>query len=494
MTYQIRKVAAVGGGVIGGGWIARFILNGYDVAIYDPHPEAERIVGEVLANAERAYGKLFQAPPIQKGQLTFACTMEEAVSDADYIQESVPERLDLKQKIYTEIEAHARPDALIGSSTSGFKPSELQEGMSHPERLFVAHPFNPVYLLPLVEIVPSEANDRVQIEKACTFLEEVGMKALVVRKEIDAHIADRLLEAVWREGLWLINDGVATTQEIDDAIRYGFGLRWAQMGLFETYRVAGGEAGMRHFISQFGPALQWPWTKLMDVPDLTEELIDRIACQSDAQSGHMSVRELERARDDNLVGILLALKGNDWGAGSIISEMDKRFYAKAHEDVDEREHDLSKPLELHKARVAGEWTDYNGHMTEHRYLQVLGDATDAFLTFIGMDEAYLAQGYSVYTVETHIRFLKEVPAGTEIRVRTQMLGCDEKRLRLSHEMIMGDDTIIATGEHMLMHVDTKASSACAFCSPLKENLKHINSAQKILTIPSFAGRAIRAVG
>ncbi|MCV6576653.1 MAG: carnitine 3-dehydrogenase [Cohaesibacter sp.] len=493
MTHQIRKVAAIGGGVIGGGWIARFILNGYDVAIYDPHPEAERIVGEVLANAERAYGKLFQAPPVAKGQMIFASSLQEAVCDADYIQESVPERLDLKQKIYSDIEAHARPDALIGSSTSGFKPSELQADMRHPERAFVAHPFNPVYLLPLVEIVPSKANDRALIDQACAFLEEVGMKALVVRKEIDAHIADRLLEAVWREGLWLINDGIASTEEIDDAIRYGFGLRWAQMGLFETYRVAGGEAGMRHFISQFGPALQWPWTKLMDVPELTDELIDRIASQSDEQSGHMSVRELERARDDNLVGILLALKGNDWGAGAIVSDMDKRFYAKAHQDVGKSAPDFSKPLELHKAKVLGEWTDYNGHMTEHRYLQVLGDATDAFLSFIGMDEAYLAQGFSVYTVETHIRFLQEVPAGTEIKVRTQILGCDEKRLRLSHEMRTPEETVIATGEHMLMHVDTKASSACAFRDPLSGNLQRINDAQKALSLPDFAGRAIRAV-
>ena len=116
-------------------------------------------------------------------------------------------------------------------------------------------------------------------------LSQLGMHPLRVRKEIDAHIADRLLEAVWREGLWLINDGIATTQEIDDAIRYGFGLRWAQMGMFETYRIAGGEAGMAHFIEQFGPALEWPWTKLMNVPDLTDELINKIASQSDQQSG-----------------------------------------------------------------------------------------------------------------------------------------------------------------------------------------------------------------
>ena len=129
-------------------------------------------------------------------------------------------------------------------------------------------------------------------QSAAEFYREVGMKPLILRKEIDAFIADRLLEAVWREGLWLIRDDVATTEELDDAIRYGFGLRWAQMGLFETYRVAGGEAGMRHFISQFGPTLSWPWTKLMDVPELNEELINKIVTQSDEQSGIYSIRRI----------------------------------------------------------------------------------------------------------------------------------------------------------------------------------------------------------
>ena len=151
----------------------------------------------------------------------------------------------------------------------------------------------------------------------------LGMHPLRVRAEIDAHIADRLLEAVWREALWLVNDGIATTEEIDDAIRYGFGLRWAQMGLFETYRIAGGAGGMRHFIGQFGECLSWPWTKLMDVPELTDELIDTIATQSDDQSGAYGVRELERIRDRNLVGILRALEANEWGAGRTIASMRK---------------------------------------------------------------------------------------------------------------------------------------------------------------------------
>ena len=251
--------------------------------------------------------------------------MAEAVANAEWIQESVPERLDIKHKVMADIQASCPADAIVASSTSGFKPSELQQGSSRVQQMMVAHPFNPVYLLPLVELVPSEATDPALVEKAKQILTAIGMKPLHVRKEIDAHIADRLLEAVWREGLWLINDGIATTEEIDDAIRFGFGLRWAQMGLFETYRVAGGEAGMAHFIAQFGPCLEWPWTKLMDVPELTDELVQTIADQSDAQSGMHSIRELERIRDTNLIGIMRAQKQTNWGVGELLNDHDERL-------------------------------------------------------------------------------------------------------------------------------------------------------------------------
>jgi carnitine 3-dehydrogenase len=313
------KAAIIGGGVIGGGWAARFLLNGWDVDVFDPDPQAERKISEVLANARRSLPDLYDCALPAEGSLKFRQQLAEAVAAADWIQESAPERLDLKHKVLADIQASAPESAIIGSSTSGFKPSQLQEGAARAGQIIVAHPFNPVYLLPLIELVGSAATEATTISRAQDLLIGIGMKPLHVRKEIDAHIADRLLEAVWREGLWLIKDGIATTQEIDDAIRYGFGLRWAQMGLFETYRVAGGEAGMAHFIAQFGPALEWPWTKLMDVPELTEELVQTIADQSDDQSGHLSIRELERLRDDNLVGIMRALKKTGSGAGGTVT-------------------------------------------------------------------------------------------------------------------------------------------------------------------------------
>jgi carnitine 3-dehydrogenase len=158
--------------------------------------------------------------------------------------------------------------------------------------------------------------------RAADTLRALGMYPLTLRREIDAHIADRLLESVWREALWLVQDGIATTEEIDEAIRMGFGLRWAQMGMFETYRIAGGEAGMEHFMAQFGPCLEWPWSRLTDVPEFNDDLVRLIASQSDAQSGHMSIRELERLRDDNLVGILRTLRRTGSGAGGVIAAHD----------------------------------------------------------------------------------------------------------------------------------------------------------------------------
>jgi carnitine 3-dehydrogenase len=495
MSHGVKKVAAVGVGVIGGGWIARFLLNGIDVAVFDPAPGAAAAAEAMIANAERAYRKMTLAPWPARGELTFHATIAEAVRDADYVQESVPERLDLKHRVLAEIVAAAPASTPIGSSTSGFKPSELQEGVATPERIFVAHPFNPVYLVPVVEIVPSPANDLAIIGRAEAFLTAMGMKPLRVRKEIDANIADRLLEAVWREGLWLIHDGVATTQEIDDAIRFGFGLRWAQMGLFETYRIAGGEAGMKHFLGQFGPALKWPWTKLMDVPDLDDALVETIAGQSDAQSGMHSIRELERIRDDNLVGILLALKANGWGAGELLKDWEGRLYQGAHAGARDAGLVAGEPLRLHETRVRDDWADYNGHMTESRYLQVFGDATDAVLAFIGMDAAYLASGASVYTVETHIRHLAEVAVGVPIAVETQLLGHDDKRMRLAHTMRRAaDGEVLATAEHMLMHVDTHASKASPFGARLAARLGEIAVSQADLPVPEWAGRAIRSIG
>ncbi len=311
----LDRVGLLGGGVIGGGWAARFVLNGVDVDLYDPDPDAARKVGEVLDNARRAYDRLIDAARPAEGTLRFVDTPTGAVAGADFVQESAPERLELKQAMLADASRAAGASVVFGSSTSGLLPTELQRDMAHPERFVVGHPFNPVYLLPLVEVVGGTATAASTIDRAVDVYRSLGMRPLVVRKEIDGFIADRLLEALWREALWLVNDGVATVTEIDDAIRFGAGLRWSFMGTFLTYRIAGGEAGMRHFMEQFGPALQWPWTKLTDVPELTVELLDRVVDQSDAQAADRSIRELEALRDDCLVAVIQGLRGLGVGAG-----------------------------------------------------------------------------------------------------------------------------------------------------------------------------------
>jgi carnitine 3-dehydrogenase len=490
MAERAPRVALVGGGVIGGGWAGRLVETGHDVVVYDPHPDAARRLGEMLENAERAWARLTLAPR-RRGRATFTDSIAEAVGDAEIVQESVPEDEDLKRRLLDEIDAYAPADALVCSSTSGLLPSRLQEGMSHPERFVVGHPFNPVYLLPLVEVVAGDGTSEETVARASAFYVSLGMRPLRVRREIEGFVADRLLEALWREALWLVNDGVATTEEVDDAIRFGPGLRWAQMGSFLTYRIAGGEDGMRHFMAQFGPALAWPWTKLMDVPELTDELLDRIAAQSDEQAEGLSVRDLERIRDDNLVGTLHALRAEGYGAGAVLADHERRLFDTAHSSNGQP--DPTRPLALHDAVVRPDWVDYNGHMTEARYAEVLGNASDAFLRHVGFDAEYLASGHSFYTVESHIRYLAEVEGGEPLTTTTQVLGGDEKRLHLFHTLSHGrTGTLLAPGEHLMLHVDTSAGRVCPMLEPVVGRTAAAAAAHADLPVPEGAGRFVGA--
>jgi len=487
---QTPTAAIIGGGVIGGGWASRFLMCGWRVVIFDPHPEAEKRVADVLTNARLSWPALADFPLPPEGELTFADSIEQAVSAADWIQESVPEDLAIKHKVIAEIEAHAPADAIIGSSTSGFKPGELQDGAKNPGRILVTHPFNPVYLLPLAEVVGGDAVDADTRNRACEILRSIGMMPLVVRKEIDAHIADRFLEAVWREALWLIDDDVATTEEIDEAIRMGFGLRWAQMGLFETYRLAGGEEGMRHFIAQFGPCLSWPWTKLMDVPELTDELIDKIASQSDQQSGAYTIRELERIRDRNLVGILRALKDRDWGAGAVLKEFDQRLAqpvaANLPGDIDD-----AAPMRMLELSVLPAWIDYNGHMTEFRYVQVFSDTCDRMLLMIGMDQDYVANVGAWYTAETHTMQVDEIGANERIYSTMQMLMSDTKRLHVFYRLhATDDDRLLATCEAMYLHVGRESGRVCDAAPGMIEKAKRIAEAHAGVPKPDAVGRHV----
>lgn len=305
-----EQVAVVGTGVIGNGWIARFLAQGYDVVAFDPSEGAEARTRDAIDRAWPSLEKIGLALGASKDRLSFAPTLEEAVKDAKLIQENVPEREDVKKSVLASIDQFAQADALIGSSTSGIMPSTLQAGLQHPERFFVAHPFNPVYLLPLVELVGGKETAASVMERAEAFYQSVQMKTLVIKKEIEGHVADRLMEALWREALHLVNDGIATTEEIDASIIYGAGLRWAQMGPFLTFHLAGGDQGMRHMLEQFGPALKLPWTKL-EAPELTDELKEKVISGCETHAGDQTVEALEQKRNEFLVK-LLALVEEYW--------------------------------------------------------------------------------------------------------------------------------------------------------------------------------------
>lgn len=305
---NIKSFAALGVGVIGSGWVARALANGLDVVAWDPAQGAEQQLRANVANAWPALERIGLQPGASPSRLRFVATVEECVQGADFIQESAPEREDLKLALHAQISAAAKPNAIISSSTSGLLPSDFYADATYPERCVVGHPFNPVYLLPLVEVLGGNKTAPETVDAAMQIYAALGMRPLKVRKEVPGFIADRLLEALWREALHLVNEGVATTGEIDDAIRFGAGIRWSFMGTFLTYTLAGGDAGMRHFMAQFGPALQLPWTKLV-APTLTDELIDRVVEGTAAQQGEHSIKELERYRDDCIISVLDAVKG-----------------------------------------------------------------------------------------------------------------------------------------------------------------------------------------
>jgi len=487
-----QTVGLLGAGVIGGGWAARFAVNGVDVRLFDPDPEAPRKVSEMLDNARRAYRKLTLSRLPAEGTVTFVATAEEAVQGVDFVQESVPEREELKRGLLAQACSAADPAVVFGTSTSGLLPSRLQADMGHADRLAVGHPFNPVYLVPLVEVCGGERTSPETIERAAAVYRSVGMWPLVLRREVHGFVADRLMEALWREALWLVHDDVATIEEIDDAIRYGPGLRWAFMGSFLTYRIGGGEAGMGHFMAHFGPALRLPWTKLMDVPELTDALLDKIVAQSDAQADGRSVRELERLRDDCLVAVLQALGPQRVGAGAGLDDPQRAQFDAAETRVMADGDDLSRPLRLHTLRVPPEWVDYNGHAHESRYLQAFGDTTDALLRYIGIDAAYLDAGGSYYTVETHLSHVGAAFAGDHLHVTTQVLGHDDKRLHVFHRLHRRDaDAPLATAEQMLLHVDTAASRASAAAPEILDRIAKIAAAHAGLPWPERAGSAIR---
>jgi carnitine 3-dehydrogenase len=485
----VRTLGLLGTGVIGGGWAARALHYGIDVIAADVKPEMESWLRGAIENAEPALARLTFAPLPPKGTLTFTTDLRVMAERADYIQENIPEQLELKQRMLAQVSAHAAPDVIIASSTSGLTPTDLQRDMVVPERFLVAHPFNPVYLLPLVELVGGAKTTMTTIDTAAVFLRYIGMHTLHVRKEIPGHLTDRLQEAIWREILHMVNDGIATTGELDESIIYGPGLRWAAMGTNLIYHLAGGESGMRHMLAQFGPCLKWPWTKL-EAPELTEKLIDRMVEGTQAQAAGRSIRELERLRDDYLVAIQQVLRQYNIGAGATLRAVEERLYKDAGKGAADAANGTGTTLHF-AASVRPDWVDYNGHMSDFRYTQLFGEATDALYRRVGIDAAYRDAGHMFYTVESHTKHMGEAKAGDLLTVDTQILSVDEKRLHVFHRVTNGTSgAAIATGEQMHLHVDNRAAKAAPMGAALRARLDKLRSAHAMLPKPAEAGRHI----
>jgi carnitine 3-dehydrogenase len=304
---EVGRVGIVGSGVIGGGWALHFLAQGLDVIAFDPHPDAPGRMKRMLEAAWPSLEKLGLKPGASPDRLSFADRLEDAVREVDVVQESSPEVLDAKIEIFRQMDAAASPDTALLSSTSGLSMSDMQVECAHPERTVVGHPFNPPYLVPLVEVVGGAQTDPAVVDWAAAFYGHFGKRVVKLTKELPGFIACRLQEAMWREMLHMVANGEATVEDIDDAIVYGPGLRWAIMGPGMTFHVAGGEGGMAHVLDHFGPTLKWPWTRL-EAPELTDELRRKMIEGCESEANGRSIDELIRERDDTLIDILKLLE------------------------------------------------------------------------------------------------------------------------------------------------------------------------------------------
>lgn len=304
---SVGRVACIGTGVIGGGWAAHFLARGYEVVAWDPGTGAEPALRRLIELAWPSLEALGLAPGASPERLSFAPSLAAAVEGVAFVQESGPERLDLKRRLLAELTAVTGEGTVIASSTSGYSMTEMATEAGDPARLVVGHPFNPPYLIPLVEVVGGERSAAWAVDWACAFYDAAGKSVIRMERELPGFIANRLQDAIWREALHMVAAGEATVEQIDQAIVDGPGLRWALMGPCLTFHLAGGEGGMAHMLDHFGPSLLEPWTRLI-APELTPALRDAMVEGCEREAAGRSIAELVRERDRGLVAILEAIR------------------------------------------------------------------------------------------------------------------------------------------------------------------------------------------
>ena len=303
---QVRRVACIGAGVIGGGWAAHFLARGYQVTAWDPAPDAAEKLQRLVDAAWPALTELGLADGASRDNLAVTGTLEEAVADAEFVQESAPEDLALKQDLLAKIDAATPAGVVISSSTSGYPMTDMQTRCANPGRLVVGHPFNPPYLIPLVEVVGGESSEQWAVDFAAEFFEVAGKRVIKMDREVPGFIANRLQEAIWREALHMVDNGEATVEQIDASITDGPGLRWPLLGPCLTFHLAGGEGGMAHMLDHFGPSLKSPWTRL-EAPELTPELRDRMVEGCEEAADGRSIPDLVADRDKAVIAVMRAV-------------------------------------------------------------------------------------------------------------------------------------------------------------------------------------------
>ena len=305
--HSIKKVAVIGTGVIGAGWIIRCLAHNKIVYAFDKDPKLKNSLIKEIKRTWPFVKKLFKKNKLNLKNFYYFTSLEKTLKEADFIQECATENYVLKTKLMSTIGDYAKPNAIISSSSSGLLPTRIYSKCKNPQRSLIGHPFNPVYLLPAVEIVPGKKTSSKYLNQAKIFYKSISMNPIMVKKELPGYLSDRLQEALWREGLHIINEGYATTEDLDRAIEDGPGLRWSLMGTFLTFHLAGGKAGMKHMLEQFGPALKLPWTKLK-APKLTKNLSSRIISGTKNQSKGKSVSMISNIRDEYLVELQMMRK------------------------------------------------------------------------------------------------------------------------------------------------------------------------------------------
>ncbi len=299
---KIKTVGIVGTGVIGTGWIIRNLAHNKIVHAYDQNKNLKSYVLKEIKRTSKSIKKLFGKKILIKN-LKFFNSLEKALVNVDFVQESVLENYKVKTDLIHKISKYVKSDIIISSSSSGLLPSKIFSKSENPQRGIIGHPFNPAYLLPAVEIVPGKKTTKKFLLDANKYYKSISMKPIMLKKELPGYLSDRLQEALWREGLHIINENYATTQELDRAIEDGPGLRYSIMGTFLTFHLAGGNEGMKHMLKQFGPALKLPWTKLK-APKLTNKLSNKLISGTKKQAKGKPINMLSNIRDQYLVDVL----------------------------------------------------------------------------------------------------------------------------------------------------------------------------------------------